>query len=141
MHDPPPRRNQPALAPACEVVRQVIARAVRGIASRLGRSDGADVELGSVLCLPHLASLLQHLPDRVGTHLLHRQAVILDRLADDVQRFALKQDGARRYLASREELAAGRRGLRALLGDPNAVAGPQPREAAGTALQFARESG
>ena len=103
---------------ACGAVRDAVVDVVQDIAERLQSKNGESVK--SVICLPHLARLVGILPPHIGTRILDEQATVLDRLADDMKRFALKQDGVRRYLASREELTAARRGLRALLGDPRA---------------------
>jgi hypothetical protein len=43
--------------------------------------------------------------------LLERQAAILQRSSEDMKRYAIKFDGARRHLASDEETTAAERGL------------------------------
>ena len=103
---------------ACQVGRDAVSDAVHDIAVRL--QDGQQIGLSSVVCVPHLAKLVPYLPADIGIRILNEQAVVLDRLADDMKRFALKQDGVKRHLASREEFAAGRRGFRALLGAADA---------------------
>lgn len=130
-----------ASCPACLIAREAVSHSVRDIAIRQVLPSRAGTELQSVICVPHLAELVKELPAEHREAVLNGQADVLDRLADDMKRFALKQDGARRYLASREELAAGRRGLRALLGDPNAATEPLVPSAAGNVVQFARRQG
>jgi GTP-binding protein EngB required for normal cell division len=106
---------------ACRAAQEVLTNAVQDIAARLQRVPGR-AGLTSIICLPHLARLVAELPAEAGVRIMDEAAVILDRLADDMKRFALKQDGVKRYMASREELSAGRRGMRALLCAPNAAA-------------------
>ena len=108
--------------PACHVATQAACQALDSIAARAATSPDAPE---SILCLPHLAGLMALLPRPTAEAVLQSQSGILERLAADMKRFALKQDGAKRHLASREELTAGRRGLRALLGDPSAATGPR----------------
>jgi hypothetical protein len=48
--------------------------------------------------------------------LILRQAALLERLSEDMRRFALKHDGLRRYLASEEETNAADRALLILAG-------------------------
>jgi hypothetical protein len=70
----------------------------------------------SALCLPHLAPLLAAVPEAAPRGvLLARQAALMERLAEDAQRFALQQDAARRDRASQEDLAAADRAARVLL--------------------------
>jgi hypothetical protein len=91
--------------------------------------------------VPHLAAIIDVLPLEAAKAVLQRHAQILDQLGGDMRRFALKQDGGRRYLASKEELGAGRRGLRALLGDPNAGADPPLRHRSVSVVALTRQSG
>jgi hypothetical protein len=66
----------------------------------------------SALCLPHFARLVGTLQnEQVIAELLTRQAALLDRLAEDMKRSALKHDGVRRYVLSDEEESASKRGL------------------------------
>jgi len=105
---------------ACQIARKATSERARATAQRL-EAAGAEKEIHSIFCLPHLSEILLHLPPDRSREILERQALILDYLATDMRRFALKQEGAKRYLSSREELTAAKRGLRALLGDPRAA--------------------
>ena len=89
----------------------------------------------SAICLPHLNLLLDDIgdPGLVATVLL-RQADLLDRLAEDMRHFALKRDGMRRHLTTKEEVAAGERALRVLVGNPHAQQGPEAPQS-GLAVQ------
>ena len=52
--------------------------------------------------------------------ILTEQALILERRADDMRRFALKQDASLRDLISDEERRSAKSGLAALVGVPDA---------------------
>ena len=93
---------------------------IHKIVARLTNAEcGAHMTLPSV-CLPHMRSLAAELGDaRVVRGLLAREAELLDRLAEDMRRYATKQDAVRRHLASEEETLAGRAALELLVGLPN----------------------
>ncbi|WP_288049934.1 hypothetical protein, partial [Acidiphilium sp.] len=75
----------------------------------------------SALCLPHLGRLVGALADGAARRaLLLREAALLERLAEDAQRFALQQDAVRRDISSKEDLAAAERSARVLLDHPAA---------------------
>jgi len=77
------------------------------------------------LCLPHLEMILGKIgPASVARRLLLGEAAALQRLSEDMRRYALKRDGLRRALASDEDLSAGRRALM-LLGGHRNVFGPR----------------
>jgi GTP-binding protein EngB required for normal cell division len=123
-----------ATCPACAIVRDATAQAATQTAARLPRNRSALREL-SAICLPHLTSLLAEIgdPELVAAVLL-RHADLLDRLAEDMRHFALKRDGMQRHLTTKEEVAAGERALRVLVGNPHAQQGPEaPRS--GLAMQ------
>jgi tRNA U34 5-carboxymethylaminomethyl modifying GTPase MnmE/TrmE len=61
----------------------------------------------SAICLPHVFRIATTISDPlVARVLLANQARMADRLAEDMQRYALKRDGLRRALLSDEEEAA-----------------------------------
>jgi len=115
---------------ACEVARRAVREGVGAVAGRLARDSAGGLKSLSAICLPHLGPLLATLdkPEAVAAVLL-RQAELMDRLAEDMRGFALKRDGLQRHLTSKEEAAAGERGLRVLLGNPRAALGPEPAAA------------
>lgn len=53
--------------------------------------------------------------------LLIEEADILERISEDMQRYALKHDGVRRFLTSAEERTAATRALMVLAGHRNAT--------------------
>ena len=130
-----------ATCPACRIVRDTAARAARQTAARLLRNREALRELSAV-CLPHLTLLLAEIGDPgLVAAVLQRQADLLDRLAEDMRHFALKRDGMQRHLTTKEEVAAGERALRVLVGHPRTQSAPtSPTATAGTTAP-ARPSG
>ena len=72
------------------------------------------------LCLPHLELLLRHVDDTsVRQYLLLREAGMMERTAEDMQRYAIKHDALRRHLVSKEENDAPLLGLQLLTGHRN----------------------
>jgi len=101
----------------CEVRIRSEERAVRSaaVAAREATSAGAGV-LGAS-CLPHLTAVITALgPGEAAKTLLHAHACLLDRTAEDLQRYALRHDALRRYLTSEEERRASQVALLLLAG-------------------------
>jgi hypothetical protein len=111
-----PRPDQPLLDPQCPVCHVRWATEDHAVTEMLGiagqgRSDS------SPLCLPHLHLLLRWTEDReVRQRLLEREGAVFERLAEDLQRYAIKHDALRRCLVSREEADAPLRALQLLVG-------------------------
>lgn len=71
-----------------------------------------------VLCLPHLSALLRKVPDtEMARSLLDFEAALFERLAENMERYALKHDALRRDLNSDDERVAYHRSLSHLVGD------------------------
>lgn len=69
------------------------------------------------VCMPHFQFILRRVDDRETAHrLLRRQAESMDRISEDMRRYALKVDGVRTPLISQEENTAHQRGLMLLAG-------------------------
>jgi hypothetical protein len=101
----------------CEVRIKSEERAVRSaaVAAREATSAGGGV-LGAS-CLPHLTAVITALgPGEAAQTLLHAHAYLLDRTAEDLQRYALRHDALRRYLTSEEERRASQVALLLLAG-------------------------
>jgi GTP-binding protein EngB required for normal cell division len=96
----------------CRVRATAESEAIAGLSRRLTVDGSQALNHLSALCVPHFARLVGTLRNQqlVG-ELLTRQAALLDRLAEDMKRSALKRDGVRRYLLSDEEESASKRGL------------------------------
>lgn len=101
--------------PACTVRWNAEDKLVRSIVQKLGRNpESAD---STSLCLPHLQLVLAQVEDEsIGHRLLLREAAVMERTAEDMQRYAIKHDARRRHLVSQEEDDAPLLGLQLLTG-------------------------
>jgi predicted GTPase len=113
----------PGTCRACQLLAAAQRNAVRDVLRMCsaGQEDGP----GTVppLCLPHLHSVLLSDPaPRVGRLLVQEQARVLERLGEEMQRYALKHEALRRHLASERENAAYETGLARLVGVRNLAA-------------------
>jgi GTP-binding protein EngB required for normal cell division len=88
-------------------------------------SDKLKTEESSMLCLRHLSMMLSKVDDEIGRSILKRHAAVMERIAEDMQRFVLKQDGLRRSLMSDDERQACHQGLALLAGDRRLVSSPE----------------
>ena len=103
----------------CAVRANAEAAAIVVTARRLSR-DPRTMKALSAICLPHLAMLTTAIEDRALLHkLIEHEAIILERLSEDMKRYALKRDAVRRYLLTEEETAAAHRALLLLAGHRN----------------------
>ncbi len=85
--------------PACQVRWATEDQAISSIVSRTRDTSELDRLALSALCLPHLQLVLQHTKnDSVRKFLLHREAAFMERIAEDMQRYAIKHDALRRDL-------------------------------------------
>lgn len=110
------RESCPLCLSAAHAEMQAISTLVRD----LSRSDEVASGRLSFICMPHLARALPALREEgLASTLLTRQAEMLDRLAEDMRRYATKYDALRRYLASEEERDAAETALAAIAGLPN----------------------
>jgi hypothetical protein len=110
----------------CEVRRTAEERAVE----RLVRSTAEHHVLQSGgLCVPHLRAVVERTDDsEMRRGLLEREAMWLERIAEDLQRYAVKLDGLRRALASEEESAAPYHALQILAGHRGVASGRPLRD-------------
>jgi small GTP-binding protein len=103
----------------CAVQAKSEAEAIAATARRLSKDPRSLAALSSI-CLPHLALLEGAIEDPTLKHrLLEREAAILERVSEDMKRYALKRDAVRRYLLTEEETAAAHRALLLLAGHRN----------------------
>jgi GTPase SAR1 family protein len=115
----------------CEARAAAEAAAVQAVALRLRQNlDDALRSLGD-LCIPHFRLLAAAIVDpQIITRLFGREATLLQRVAEDMRRYALKHEGLRRDFASDEEMRAGARAL-LLLGGDRSLNTPIPGAARG----------
>jgi GTP-binding protein EngB required for normal cell division len=91
--------------------------AVEETVQRLEESQASAMKELSAICLPHFIALVSALSDdRIIRTLLERHAAVLERFSEDMSRYAIKHDGRRRYLASKEEESVAERGLLLIAG-------------------------
>jgi predicted GTPase len=108
-------------ADQCRACQQQLAlerTAVEGIAEQEACVSGRSASHLPVLCLWHLGELLHLIRDSErASELVNFEAAILDRLADNLRRYAFKHDALRRGWESEDERLAFRQALRLLAGD------------------------
>jgi hypothetical protein len=97
----------PLAAPVCQMCilqRNIESDFVAEFALRAAGEDEAEVP---TLCIPHLRVVSARLDNQdLIRELLVDQSRAVDRLTEDMRRYALKYDGLRRYLMSEEERRA-----------------------------------
>jgi len=99
---------------ACSVAREAESQAVTEFISALPRQSSGARE---GICLVHLFAGLDLMDDsKAVSELLSEASGVVRRLAEDLQRFALKHDGLRRDLITAEEHSAPMRALELLVG-------------------------
>jgi GTP-binding protein EngB required for normal cell division len=109
----------PQLCRACEVRRETEKAAVTRVAQSAQQAKDSGERLPAC-CLPHLAMAIRFLgPSDAGRRFLAAHARLLERTAEDLQRYALKHDALRRYLTSEEERRASQIALLLLAGHRN----------------------
>lgn len=93
--------------PMCEQRAASERQAVEGLVKEVREWKDTDQKHLPVSCLYHLAMVVEALGDEVPARKLVRsQASLLERTAEDLQRFAIKFEGLRRHLTSAEERQA-----------------------------------
>ena len=93
--------------PMCEQRTAAEARGVEDLVKMIRQWKETDEKHLPVSCLYHLSMVLKSLGDEVPARkLLRSQAGLLERTAEDLQRYALKFEGLRRNLTSAEERQA-----------------------------------
>jgi small GTP-binding protein len=103
--------------PACEVRWKAEDDAVQALIARRGNAPSLDRLPLSPLCLPHLRLVLaRNTDEELSRYLLECQADLLERTAEDMQRYAIRHDGLRRALTSAEERNSYIQGLQMLVG-------------------------
>lgn len=101
----------------CEIRIEAEERAVNLAAAAARDAFAARSTTLGACCLPHLCSVAAVLgPGEPARVLLHAHAYLLERTAEDLQRYALRHDALRRYLTSEEERRASQLALLLLAG-------------------------
>ena len=111
-------RTVPVLhCPACEVRWKAEDDAVQALMTRRAKAGSLDRLSLSPLCLPHLRLVLaRNTDEELSRYLLECEADLLERTAEDMQRYAIRHDALRRALTSTEERNSYLQGLQMLVG-------------------------
>jgi len=110
--------------PACQRVKEAEGNAVREFAGGLEASSDDRGNADKRLCLIHLEDVVLALHNSsAGKVLLERESETLRRVAENLQRYALKHEGRRSDLITEEEWQAPKQALMLLVGHRNV----QPR--------------
>jgi small GTP-binding protein len=105
---------------ACTIRDQAEAGAISALANRFAQDHKQTLKSLSAICLPHFAMLSAAVQDaHVVRQLVDHQAALLERVSEDMKRYALKHNATRRYLESQEETTAAERALLLLAGHRN----------------------
>ena len=103
--------------PACEVRWKAEDDAVQLLTARRAQSGSLERMPLSPLCLPHLRLVLARSTDEeLSRYLLQCEADLLERTAEDMQRYAIRHDALKRALTSAEERNAYLQALQMLVG-------------------------
>jgi len=103
--------------PLCRVRSKAESEGLAAVTHKLSEKTMPRLGSLSAICLLHLRLLTAHLEDTdVMKQLLEREALLLQRIAEDMQRYSLKHDALRRYLTSDEERDSSLKALLLLVG-------------------------
>lgn len=109
---------RPETCRACQEQATVEKRVLNEIFDGIHAPSDQEPARFPVLCIAHLGALLRKLPDEtLARDLLEFEAALFERLAENMERYALKHDALRRYLNSDDDRVAYHRGLSQLVGD------------------------
>lgn len=101
----------------CEVRIEAEKKAVSSLAATVRNAAVSGEDRLPACCLPHLAMVAASLgAGQPAQNLLHAHARLLERTAEDLQRYALRHDALRRHLTSEEERRASQLALLLLAG-------------------------
>lgn len=96
----------------CNVRDEAEQRSIAATAGRLRELGEQAMQSLSAVCVPHFVMLAAAVQDDdLVRSMLKRHAAILQRHAEDMRRYAVKHDAARRYLASQEEQTVAERSV------------------------------
>jgi GTP-binding protein EngB required for normal cell division len=104
---------------ACQVVAETEDAAMNDFVLEHAVLPPEDDDLPCV-CLRHLNGILQKAPEtHLANRLLLHSAMVLERTAENMERFALRHGGLHMELATDDELRSPEKGLNLLVGQPN----------------------
>lgn len=108
----------------CNIRDKAEAEAVSNVAHRLSKQGANGIGALTAICIPHLSMLMRAVQDpRLIRMLMEHEATLLERLSEDMKRFALKHNAVKRYLENKEEETAAERTLLLVAGHRNVTVG------------------
>lgn len=103
----------------CQTRIEAERRAVEEVAATLRQAQDSNARMPAC-CLPHLKLVTEVIgPGQISSRFLTAHAALMERTAEDLQRYALKHSALRRHLASEEERSASILALLLLAGHRN----------------------
>lgn len=112
---------RPGTCEACELMAEIERATSRKVVTQLSSDEGT--QKFPSLCVRHLCFvLLANPPMDVALLLVDEQSRVLDRVAEEMQRYSLKHEALRRHLATEQEQRAYEVGLSRLAGLKTIVA-------------------
>ena len=121
-------RRTVAGANACLVCKLISSEEKKTAANVLRRLSGQEPTDFPAICMRHLETVLSlEPPAEIRRRLLDEQARVLERIAENMQRYALKHEGLRRHLMSEAEHFACEAGLARLVGLRKLTTAPKIR--------------
>jgi GTP-binding protein EngB required for normal cell division len=105
---------------ACQVVAEIEDETIKNFVREYrGVQRDSDVELPCV-CLRHLHAIIKRAPEtELASRMVLQSAAVLERTAENMERFALRHGGLHMELVTEEELKSPEKGLNLLVGQPN----------------------
>lgn len=107
----------------CDVRAKAESEAISKLVHRFSKQGEQTLDTLSAVCIPHQVMLSSALQDTALVRkLMNHQAALLERLSEDMKRFALKRNATRRELETKEEMMAAERALLLVAGHRNVTA-------------------
>jgi GTP-binding protein EngB required for normal cell division len=103
--------------PLCRVRTKSESEELAAVAHKLSKGSPVPLDSLSAICLMHLRLLPAHLRDiGILKQVLQRESALLERIAEDMQRYSLRHEALRRNLTSDEERDAALKAFLLLVG-------------------------
>lgn len=105
---------------ACQAVSEIEAETIDDfVRENQHIEQDTEIELPCV-CLRHLEAIVEKAPDReLANRMVSQSAAVLKRIAENMERFALRHGGRHMELVTDEELGSPEKALNLLVGQPN----------------------
>jgi GTP-binding protein EngB required for normal cell division len=112
----------------CDLRARAESEAISRLALRFSKQGVQTLNSLSAICMPHMVILTRALENSDHVRMLMKhQAALLERVSEDMRRYTLKHDAARRFLETKEEAIAAERALLLIAGHRNVTASSSNR--------------